>query len=85
MSIMEEVRQLREENAELRRKLVAVEMQLASALERIAELNAQIKQGQKPPGFVKPKRQKVGEEGSAKRRNERQNTMVRGGGRNRRG
>ena len=68
MSITEEVRQLREENAELRQKLAAVETQLASALERIAELSAQIKQGQEPPGFVKPKRQKAAGEGHPKRK-----------------
>lgn len=46
----QEFERLRAENAELRQ-------QLAVALERIVELEAQIKQRGDPPAFVKPKRQ----------------------------
>ncbi len=68
MSLVEELRSLREENEELRRKLAEVGGQLALALEQIAELNAQIEQVKGPPWFVKAKRQKAAGEGRSKRK-----------------
>ena len=55
----QEFERLRAENAELRQLLAVSQWQLATvavALERIAELEAQLKQGGGPPAFVKPNR-----------------------------
>ena len=54
----QEFERLRAENAELRRLLAEVQAQLSAALERIAELEAQLKDRGGPPAFVKPNRQK---------------------------
>lgn len=70
VSLEQEVEQLRAENAELRRLLGEVQQQLAAALERIVELEGQLKQGGGPPPFVKPNRPKkaTGEPRSRKKR-----------------
>ena len=52
MSLEEEVERLRAENSDLRQ-------QLAVALERIVELEAQVKASKAVPAFLKPQRQKV--------------------------
>ena len=59
MSLEQEVEQLRAENAALRQLLAEVQGQLAAALARIAELEAQLNQRGGPPAFVKPNRQKA--------------------------
>jgi uncharacterized protein with PIN domain len=55
----QEFERLRLENAELRRLLAAVQAQPAIALERMAELAAQINQQGGPPAFVKANRKKA--------------------------
>lgn len=52
----QEFARLRAENAELRQLLPAVQAQLAVALERIVELEAQLQDRGGPPAFVKPNR-----------------------------
>ena len=61
MTLEQIVEQLRAENSELRE-------QLAVALVRIAELEAQIKASKGPPAFVKPKQQKAAEERQPRRK-----------------
>jgi transposase len=65
----QEFERLRSENAELRALLAEVQAQLKVALARIAELEAQLKQQDDPPTFVKPNRQKA--EGVVKPRKKR--------------
>jgi hypothetical protein len=68
MSLEQEVERLRAENAELRQ-------QLAAALERIIELEAQVNRPKEPPAFVKSKRKKPeGERSSRKQRAAEHNT-----------
>ena len=68
MSLEQEIERLRAENAGLRQ-------QLAVALERIVELEAQLNQRKGPPAFVKPKRQKpAGERAPRKKRAAEHNT-----------
>ncbi len=75
MSLEQEVEQLRAENAQLRQLLAVVQAQLAAALERIAELEAQLNQRGGPPAFVKPNRQKAtGEAQPRKKRAKEHNT-----------
>jgi len=64
-----EFERLRSENAELRALLAEVQAQLKVALVRIAELEAQLKQGGDGPTYVKPNRQKA--EGEVKPRKKR--------------
>ena len=59
MTAEQEVALVRAENAELRALLTQVEVQLAAALERITDLEAQLSQRGDPPAFVKPNRQKA--------------------------
>lgn len=63
----QEFERLRAENGELRQ-------QLAGALERIVELEAQINQRRDPPAFVKPKRQEAPRSGPRKQRAAEHNT-----------
>jgi hypothetical protein len=71
----QEFERLRVENAELRRLLAAVQQQLAVALERIVELEAQVNQRGEPPAFVKPNRpQATGEPRPRKKRAKEHNT-----------
>ena len=70
----QEFERLRAENAELRRLLAEVQPQLAIALERIVELEAQINQRRDPPAFVKPQRQKAPSGGPRKKRAAEHNT-----------
>lgn len=63
----QEFERLRADNAALRQ-------QLAIALERISELEAQLKQRADPPGFVKPQRQKAPKDGPRKKRAGEHNT-----------
>jgi transposase len=65
-----ELERLRTENAELRQ-------QLAVAVERIVELEAQINQRRDPPAFVKPQRQKPASRGPRKKRAAEHNTSRR--------
>lgn len=69
-----EFERLRAENAELRRSLLKAQQQLAVALERIVELEAQVNQRRDPPGFVKPKRHKAASGGPRKKRAAEHNT-----------
>ena len=55
----QEFERLRAENAELRQLLTASQAQLATALERVVELEAQLNRRGDPPAFVKPNRPKV--------------------------
>jgi transposase len=55
----QEFERLRLENAELRQLLAAVQGDLATALERIGELEAQVNQQAGPPAFVKANRKKA--------------------------
>jgi transposase len=71
----QEFERLRAENAELRQLLPGVQAQLTAALERIAELEAQLKDRGGPPAFVKPSRQKrTGEPQLRKKRAAEHNT-----------
>jgi transposase len=63
----QEFERLRAENAELRQ-------QLAVALERIVELEAQVNQRRDPPAFAKPQRQKAPKDGPRKKRAAEHNT-----------
>jgi len=63
----QEFERLRTENADLRQQLVV-------ALERIVELEAQVKAGGGPPAFVKAKRQKATSDGPRKKRAAEHNT-----------
>jgi hypothetical protein len=75
VSLEQEVEQLRAENAGLRAQLAEVQTQLAAALERITELEAQLTQRGGPPAFVKPNRQKAtGEPQPRKKRAAEHNT-----------
>lgn len=70
-----EFERLRAENAELRRSMAEVQAQLAAALVRIAELEAQLTGRHDPPAFVKPSRpQAPGEARPRKKRAQEHNT-----------
>ncbi len=71
----QEFERLRAENAGLHALLAEVQTQLAVALERITELEAQLTQRGDPPAFVKPNRQKAtGEPQPRKKRAAEHNT-----------
>jgi len=80
MTLEQELGRLRADNAELRQLLVAsqeqvaqVTQQLAAAVQRIVELEAQLNQRGDPPAFVKPTRQKAVRAGPRKQRPAAQN------------
>lgn len=68
MSLEPEVEQLRAENAALRQLLAEMRVQVAAAMVRIAELEAQLSQRSGPPPFVKPNRQKPKRAGEPRRK-----------------